>query len=498
MTDAEPPRPSEPVEPYPRRYWWLTRLAALWVVVVAAVVGVRVWWGDVAAGRLAATIDAAHARGEKILVADFARPYRLPDERNAAFYLRRAETSLKLSRTEEWALDSGDTLPLREDVYQTLGAALGRIGPALADIRRARELDETDWGVNIASPMWSVLLPHLNKSRRLANVSRAAAFHAAQSGDHAAAIEHVRDMQRMARTLDDGNVFLVTHLVQLGVDAITADAAAQLATDLQVAGATDASTRPAHAPATREQVRALIANLLDDGPRRASLHASLQGERAAQVDIGMTVAKRARLVQPAIELDVVGLTEEGEQVMAAAAAPSVAGSNALVPNPPRIDGPRVAAHVVSESIRPALGRALTTSLRAATQTRLAALGLAIRLYQLDHGGQRPPTLDALVPDYVPALPADPFAANGEPLRYVADPTAPYVYSVGENGDDDSGVAPFWRPDATTIDPFKAPDLFLPLTRGNAPPPTIDDMPEPESEPASTPSTTDTPPPQPIP
>ena len=104
--------------------------------------------------------------------------------------------------------------------------------------------------------------------------------------------------------------------------------------------------------------------------------------------------------------------------------------------------------------------------------------VAIRLYQLDHAGQRPPTLDALVPKYLPAVPGDPFNADA-PLGYVADPKDPYVYSVGENGLDDSAATKPWRPDATVLDPLKAPDLFLRLTRNNAPPAEVSDPPEPE-------------------
>ncbi len=477
MTTSESPRPSEPAEPHPRRYWWLTRLAVVWVLIVAAAAGMRVWWGNVAERRLSAAIEAAHTRGEKILIADYARPD-VADEQNAAFYLDRAEKSLKLSRTEDWAVGNATALPLPAHMVPILEAALEKSAAALSDIRTARELTNSDWGVNMFSPMWSVLLPHLNPARHLATLSRAAAIHAAHRGDHAAAIEHVRDIQAIGRSLDDGNTFLITHLVRIGIDVLAAELAAELARDLQVAGvAVHPATRPAHTPASREQVVQLIASLIDDGPRRASLHNALQGERAAQVDIGMNVAKRARVVQPAIQLDMIGLAREGDQVIAAAAAANVPMSKNLAPNPPTIDGPRVTAHVVSESIRPALGRAVTVSQRATTQSRLAALALAIRLYQLDHAGQRPAALDALVPDYLPALPLDPYAANGQPLRYLADPLAPYVYSVGDNGKDDSAAAPFWRPDAKTVDPLRSPDLFLRLTRYNAPPPEIDDMPE---------------------
>jgi hypothetical protein len=488
MTDFVANNSPEPAEPYPPRYWWLARLAVLWVLVVAVVAGVRVWWGNVADRRMEAAITAAHARGEKIVLADYAKNYSLPDSRNAAIYLRQAEKSLKLSLAEDWAVDNASALPLRPDISAVLDQLLKNNAAALADIRRAREVGKADWGVNIVSPMWSVLLPHLNEVRHVALFTRAVAINEAHHGDYAAALEHIRDIRAIADSLEDGNVFLITHFVRVGVEAIAIDAVSEMAPDLQMAGGGSIATQPAAAPATREQVRELIALLLDDAPRRKSIVDALQGERAAQVDIGTNVARRSTLVRPSIEMDTLKLVAEGEQAIAAVAAPNWPASKAKYPAPPpKSDGPRAAAHAVSDAIRPALTRAGMTSMRADAQARLAAAALAIRLYQHDHAGQRPPTLSALVPDYLPAVPDDPFATGTQPIQYVPDAKPPYVYSVGENGRDDSAndnPTP-WRPDATS-ETFKAPDLFLRLTRENAPPPKIEDRPE---EPATAPAAT---------
>src|SRR5689334_9497616 len=55
----------------------------------------RAW--DMSADRqLQAEIDAAHARGEKILVEDFVDPPGIPDEQNAAFFWKRAAAAAGL------------------------------------------------------------------------------------------------------------------------------------------------------------------------------------------------------------------------------------------------------------------------------------------------------------------------------------------------------------------------------------------------------------------
>jgi hypothetical protein len=73
-----------------------------------------------------------------------------------------------------------------------------------------------------------------------------------------------------------------------------------------------------------------------------------------------------------------------------------------------------------------------------TDRRLAATALAIRLFQLDHAGERPLRLDDLVPSYLPRVPTDAMAADGRRIAYLPSPDRPSVYSVGQNGVDDRG------------------------------------------------------------
>ncbi len=61
--------------------------------------------------------------------------------------------------------------------------------------------------------------------------------------------------------------------------------------------------------------------------------------------------------------------------------------------------------------------------------------IAAELYRRDYGNL-PETLDNLVPDYLPAVPTDPF--NGEPLRYVVNPRDFVIYALGEDLNDDLG------------------------------------------------------------
>lgn len=74
--------------------------------------------------------------------------------------------------------------------------------------------------------------------------------------------------------------------------------------------------------------------------------------------------------------------------------------------------------------------------RLEAQLRLTALHAALRLYINEHGAP-PDALEALVPDFLPALPIDPF--TGTSLRYVRSKGDWTAWSVGENGIDEDGA-----------------------------------------------------------
>jgi len=109
------------------------------------------------------------------------------------------------------------------------------------------------------------------------------------------------------------------------------------------------------------------------------------------------------------------------------------------------------------------GACSRTHFQALTRARLAATAVAIKLYDHDHG-QRPDTLEQLVPDYLAAVPLDPMANDGSTIRYLPEgvtpafrqyarftaeekeklPKQPFaiIYSVGADGIDDGGLIYF--------------------------------------------------------
>jgi hypothetical protein len=82
-------------------------------------------------------------------------------------------------------------------------------------------------------------------------------------------------------------------------------------------------------------------------------------------------------------------------------------------------------------------RALHLHFRGVAGLRMAGTALAHRMYELDKG-QPPARLEDLVPDYLAAVPKDPFDANGGPIRMGRWGGRELLYSLGGLGKDLGG------------------------------------------------------------
>jgi hypothetical protein len=83
------------------------------------------------------------------------------------------------------------------------------------------------------------------------------------------------------------------------------------------------------------------------------------------------------------------------------------------------------------------GLGLTESARELAARRTALSVVAVERFRRAHAGAPPPSLDALVPAFIPLVPQDPF--SGKPLVYRKGPDGYTLYSVDSNRRDDEGA-----------------------------------------------------------
>ncbi len=433
--------------PWPPRYWWLKRLLVAAAVLMLALAGLHRWWSHEAQRRFGSLLEQYRAAGQPLTIEDFDFPP-VPDDENAAHDLMLAAASLSPCSLNYPRLIALLNRPdLAKDSFGAVGQWINGSAPALALVRRARGKPDVDWGVRLTSPVVNMVFPQLSQQRTLAQFLNAAALYEHfDRKDDAAALELVHDTLVVHRSLIRWRGMVVVHVTGLAVAGNLCDLEiGHIAPTLRI-GSTGTAARPA-------QVGALIADLLEDRFVRESWRWAVYAERAALLDaIGGTGAgtlgvpasagnlpATRRLLGPATLLGIPPALEYVTGWALVADCPDFPAAQASCKPPPvRETGFQRNVFFLADILLPAMHRAAELTFRVLAKRRLAATALAIRWYETDHGAP-PATLEALVPDYLPAVPADPFASGGRPIGYRPEAPRPLLYSFGANMRDDGGT-----------------------------------------------------------
>ena len=421
---------------------------------------------DQAQKALDADLAALRRKGEPVTPQDLIG-VSLPDAENAAVDLRAAFRALKTTTAAFDAYNKMESirLPLAEKDAANLRAVVKENQRSLDLIRSAVAKGKVDWQVKCPSPIVDVLLPDLAGQRNLGNLAHVAALVAHEDGKDLEALEHVRQLLFIAHAAGQ-QPFLVSHIVELGIENLAFDVCRQISSRLQLD----------NAPAQHEEVRRTIAELLDEKNLRADLRWSLQGERVVHVDMAQALAsgpatrdQMLKILYPKPEdrdkirvkpSDLGAVALEDAHLMVEIWARNIGAVGAVDwptahermnpwPPPELMEPP--GTHFFMKTMWPSLERAFEKHYVAMAQRRLAATALAIRWYSLEHEGKLPESLEELVPKYLPTVPADPLAA-GAPLIF--SPESDALYSVGRDGKDDGGDP--------TDDTPQNPDIVVPL------------------------------------
>lgn len=441
----------------PPRYRWLKRLAAGLGVFFALVVVLRIWWGYEAHRRLQAEIDRIQAAGEPIFPKDFDPTDVLPDSDNAAVALREAMDKLTTTAEFDGILKNDAALSeLTPEQWQEIARFAQTNAEALASVNRARSMSGYDWGIRFRTPAIKVLQPHLAPLRKLAKTLRCTAAYYHRTGEDDRAIGVIRDALRLAETSVEPPT-VISYLVGIYCYKKTASAIEFCAHDLAI------GKRPG---VERMGIEALVAELLDESEIQQGLLRAMYGERALELDCArLIVAGRVSptavfgggnvwvidvclgtVCRPLLELDGTRMLEHMEDIILAISEPNwLAASRIVAPREIALERSKDALDMLKKPISwyflTPLARSLALHYGTLAERRMAAIALAMRLYELDHG-RRPGELAQLVPDYLSAVPLDPMAGDGRVISYLPDADPPILYSIGDDGVDDGGAVEF--------------------------------------------------------
>ena len=197
----------EATQPYPPRFWWLKRLAGMYLT-FAGVVALLYWgWSEHSYRKFDQAIEAVRARGEPILPQDFYPSAPIPDEQNAAIVLKTAGDLLKADPNWSNLADRvrnfgeyGDQSP--PDDLTPIEPLLAKHTAELNCVREARAMPRADWGVHPHRRIYNTLLPDLTQQRELAGLVALSALERHAHGDDVEALQRCRDLLAQANHVE--------------------------------------------------------------------------------------------------------------------------------------------------------------------------------------------------------------------------------------------------------------------------------------------------------
>ena len=454
VTNPHDAVPEDGHGPIPPRYWWLKRISIGVGVLLVAVVFLRLWWGWVADRRLQAEIDRIIVAGEPFYPEDYIRD--IPDEQNAALLYEEAAGALRADPNSE--IDVADVCFDSEECEKHLDEARVLIelnAPVVDFVRRARALPEVSWkNPGVTQAQLNAALVLFSADRQVARILQLAAYLHFRDGNHDQFVETILDMIAHGEAIAQHPI-LIASLVAWACESLSLRMIGEYSGELVVDQETASNEiRPVH----RSTVESLISVLLDVQGLVGAYNATRNGERTLGYDMYAQLlnplsgrsSSLAELVfslpfrvyqEPLLKLELARLMRAETDVI-------FSTEESWPATKARLKGVRASVGLVRSLARPVsesqilqsgnpTNRLIYLLYKLIMLRRLNATGLAIRLFELDHGG-RPETLALLVPDYLPSVPIDPFAADGAEIGYVRESGRDRLYSVGRDGLDDGG------------------------------------------------------------
>jgi hypothetical protein len=324
------------------------------------------------------------------------------------------------------------TEPLADETKALIAEYIADNNDALELIRAGVEIEHCRYPVDFRSG-FAANLDHLSPIRRSVMLLNLEALLYAENGEADAAVRSVLTGFGLARSLSKEPSY-ISQLVRMACHGLN------LKTLEHVMNRTDL---------TNEQLIEL-SECLSDAERTSDMTCALAGERCmglhfftspTSLDPAIFGNVPARPIlalckaigfvdmDGAIYLDLMNEYIEAEQLPCPQRRKAVDVVNDKYESTSKL-------HIFVHSMMPAFSRISTIELRNIAKLRAARAGLAVQRYRLSTG-RFPKTLEVLVPQYLDAVPKDPF--DGNDLRYVKSANGFVIYSINDDLNDDGGA-----------------------------------------------------------
>ncbi|HYE17313.1 MAG TPA: hypothetical protein VEA69_02655 [Tepidisphaeraceae bacterium] len=427
------PDAAAPDERFRHPSFWTGRWVRGLVVALVLLAGLRAAWGWSVERKVRAQWDAARQRGEATGAAEI-RLSSPPTNEDAWPVVVRAIAALvpSVESPRQSNLEYTAYPPYGPKWYALAEAAEKAHGPAFATARQARSFplarlrDKVDLSRNMPSADY-------NGARELSNLLVDGAQLAEVKGNHAEAVERLRDAWHVARCVRQ-DPWLVAQLVAMGIDSMVCNGALIIGPGLDLRESTPTG------PATRAAVRGLIADLLAEQPDADAMVATMAAERLMAESVTRDVGGPRWVLHPLREAQMLRANAIFPAAADAVRRPDwPAARSARIDHPRNARGDEHAALIAAygpdagsavmpvyhhwfDWAYPSPNRAVEYYFRGLAERRMTAAALAGQLFRADHS-RWPASLAELAPAYLPAVPRDPFRADGGAIGYAVLPKA---------------------------------------------------------------------------
>jgi len=327
--------------------------------------------------------------------------------------------------------------PLPEDIREAIAKHLAANRPALQLLHDAAAIEQCRHAIRFARPLFNTLLPPLVDTRAAARLLALETIATAEAQDSKGTVDCTMACLSVGRSLE-GDPFLISQLVGIACESICAKAMQNALSRCQLA---DEQCRTLNQDLARhEDSNGLVRGTAGEacfGVDVFDMPAATMGGfpglpfRSAWLDktawtlyrlVGLSDAdKRAYLWHARRGIEICQMPEAKRR---GAAAELDADLQKLPP-----------AYMLSRLVGCSMEGVVSADLINKAYLRAARTALAVERYRLAHD-RLPGTLDELVPQFLDAMPKDPF--DGKPLRYKLLEKGYMVYSIGPDGKDDGG------------------------------------------------------------
>ncbi len=393
--------------------------------------------------RVDEAVEAIRAEGFPVELDELNAWYVRPSDENAADVLtlafesfpRISAATAEVLPVEGYAELPGRTEPLPEGMKRTIAHHLKANADALALVHEGAGISECRWPINLTRG-YATLLDHIGPLNRSSEVLLLESVYKAEQGDSDGAVDAIVAGVGVARSLDKEPV-LISQLVRMSCLGRSLSALEQTLnrTPLKDSQLGQVQHALREAEDSDEFVRGIVGErcLAADMARYGA-----PGELVGASMKGVTVLPgmmELRNLTGICDLDAATLLEIFEPVVNAAHVPVKDRLAAMgTADPPDREIPSYC--IVTRLLLPPGVHSVQANLRIIARMRAARAALAVERYRLAHG-QLPESLDALVPEFLDEIPADPFGDG--PVKCKRLENGYVVYSVGHDGEDDGGL-----------------------------------------------------------